>query len=109
MYLDGKTYSEIKLSARHSVSAIKRYIESFTKVLMCHKSKIYGRKAISVVTGLSEGLVKQYQDLIRESRKDPVRRSNLSYLETRHSYKGRLKKRESAFCLNHLEVMTGGF
>ena len=31
MYLDGKTYSEIKLSARHSVGSIKRYIESFTK------------------------------------------------------------------------------
>ena len=109
MYLDGKTYSEIKLSVRHSVSAIKRYIESFTKVLRCHKSKIYGGKAISVVTGLSEGLVKQYQDLIRESRKDPIRRSNLSYLETRNSYKGPLKKRESGFCSNPPEVMTGGF
>ena len=109
MYLDGKTYSEIKLSARHSVGAIKRYIESFTKVLMCHKSKIYGRKAISVVTGLSEGLVKQYQDLIRESRKDSLRRSNLSYLESRNSYKGSLKKRESGFFSNPPEVMTGGF
>jgi hypothetical protein len=78
-------------------------------VLMCHKSKIYGRKAISVVTGLSEGLVKQYQDLIRESRKDSVRRSNLSYLESRNSYKGPLKKRECGFCSNPLEVMTGGF
>src|SRR4030066_2408326 len=39
MYLDGRTYSEIKLSARHSVGAIKRYIESFTKVLMGHKRK----------------------------------------------------------------------
>src|SRR3990170_8714627 len=69
MYLDGRTYSEIKLSARHSVGAIKRYIESFTKVLMCHKSKIYGLRTISVVTGLSEGLVRQYQDLIKESKK----------------------------------------
>jgi DNA-binding Lrp family transcriptional regulator len=109
MYLDGKTYSEIKLSTRHSVGAIKRYIESFSKVLMCHKSRIYGRKAISVVTGLSEGLVKQYQDLIRESRKDPIRSSNLNYLETRNSYKGPLKKRECAFSSNHPEALTGGF
>ena len=109
MYLDGKTYSEIKLSTRHSVGAIKRYIESFSKVLMCHKSKIYGRKAISVVTGLSEGLVKQYQDLIRESRKDPIRSSNLNYLETRNSYRGPLKKREYAFSSNHPEALTGGF
>lgn len=109
MYLDGKTYSEIKLSTRHSVGAIKRYIESFSKVLMCHKSKIYGRKAISVVTGLSEGLVKQYQGLIRESRKDPIRSSNLNYLETRNSYRGPLKKRECAFSSNHPEALTGGF
>jgi DNA-binding Lrp family transcriptional regulator len=109
MYLDGKTYSEIKLSTRHSVGAIKRYIESFSKVLMCHKSKIYGRKAIGVVTGLSEGLVKQYQDLIRESRKDPIRSSNLNYLETRNSYRGPLKKREYAFSSNHPEALTGGF
>lgn len=109
MYLDGKTYSEIKLSVRHSVGAIKRYIESFTKVLMCHKSKIYGRKTISVVTGLSEGLVQQYQDLIRESRKDSIRRSNLSYLESRNSYKGILKKRECGIYSIPPEVMIGGF
>lgn len=109
MYLDGKTYSEIRLSTRHSVGAIKRYIESFTKVLMCHKSKIYSLRTISVVTGLSEGLVKQYQDLIRESRKDSVRRSNLSYLESRNSYKGILKKRESGLCSTPPEAMIGGF
>jgi len=109
MYLDGKTYSEIKLCAQHSIGAIKRYIESFSKVVMCHKSKIYGRKAISVVTGLSEGLVRQYQDLIRESRKDPIRSSNLRYLEARHSYKGTLKKRECAFYSNHQEALIGGF
>jgi Protein of unknown function (DUF1670) len=110
MYLDGKTYSEIKLSARHSVGSIKRYIESFTKVLMCHKNRIYGRKAISVVTGLSEGLVKQYQTLIRESRKDPLRRSNMRYLESRNSYKGGpLKKRGCVYCSSLPEVTTGGF
>lgn len=109
MYLDGRTYSEIKLSARHSVGAIKRYIESFTKVLMCHKSKIYSRRTISVVTGLSEGLVRQYQDLIRESRKHPVRRSNLIYLESKNSYKGPLKKRDCVFCSDPPEVMIGGY
>jgi biotin operon repressor len=41
MYLDGKTYSEIKLNARHSTGAIKRYLESFTKVLMAQSKGIY--------------------------------------------------------------------
>jgi len=108
MYLDGKTYSEIRLALRHSIGSIKRYLESFIKVLMYHKRKIYRRKEISVVTGLSEGLVAQYQDLIRASRKDPIRRSNLSYLEERNSYKGTLKKRECGYCSNRPEVMTGG-
>jgi DNA-binding CsgD family transcriptional regulator len=56
MYLDGKTYSEIKLSARHSSGSIKRYLESFTKVLMAQSRRIYERKEISAVTGISEGL-----------------------------------------------------
>ena len=58
MYLDGKTYSEIKLTARHSSGAIKRYLESFTKVLMSQSKGIYEKKEISSVTGISEGLVK---------------------------------------------------
>ena len=53
MYLDGKTYSEIKLTARHSSGAIKRYIESFTKVVMAQSKGIYERKEISSVTGIS--------------------------------------------------------
>lgn len=63
MYLDGKTYSEIKLTARHSSGAIKRYLESFTKVLMAQSKGIYERKEtclsgrqVSAVTGISEGL-----------------------------------------------------
>lgn len=74
MYLDGKTYSEIKLTARHSSGAIKRYLESFTKVLMAQSKGIYKSKDISAVTGISEGLVKQYLGLIRESKKDKTRR-----------------------------------
>src|SRR5574338_133228 len=31
MFLDGMTYSEVKQKSRHSIGAIKRYIESFTK------------------------------------------------------------------------------
>ena len=57
MYLDGKSYSEIKLKTRHSAGAIKRYLESFTKVLMSQSREIYKAKDISVVTGISETLV----------------------------------------------------
>ena len=92
MYLDGKTYSEIKLTARHSSGAIKRYLESFTKVLMAQSKGIYERKEISAVTGISEGLVKQYLDLIRESKKDKTRKENLKDLISRNSYRSGDKK-----------------
>lgn len=37
LYLDGMTYIEIKLRTKHSVGAIKRYLEGFTKILMARK------------------------------------------------------------------------
>lgn len=92
MYLDGKTYSEIKLRTRHSSGAIKRYLESFTKVLMAQSKGIYQRKEISAVTGISEGLVKQYLELIRESKKDKTRKENLKELIKRNSYRDGIKK-----------------
>ena len=92
MYLDGKTYSEIKLITRHSSGAIKRYIESFTKVLMAQSKGIKEIKEISFVTGISEGLVKQYLELIRQSKKDKTRSENLKELIRRNSYREGIKK-----------------
>ena len=93
MYLDGMTYSEIKLKARHSVGAIKRYLESFTKVIMAERRGIYRNKEISIVTGLSETIVKQYRELLRESKKDRIRKENLKMLIERSSYREGIKKR----------------
>lgn len=107
MYLDGKTYSEIKLSAHHSVGAIKRYIESFIKVLMCYKRKIYRAREISSMTGLSEGLVSQYQALIRESKKDKTRRINLEYLVERSGYREGIKKTVKHYSAPRAAMMGG--
>jgi hypothetical protein len=107
MCLDGKTYSEIKLRARHSSGAIKRYLESFTKVLMAQSKGIYERKEISAVTGISEGLVKQYLDLIRESKKDKTRKENLKDLISRNSYRSGIKKTAKHYS-EPLAAMMGG-
>jgi len=107
MYLDGKTYSEIKLTARHSSGAIKRYLESFTKVLMAQSKGIYERKEISAVTGISEGLVKQYLELIRQSKKDKTRSENLKDLINRNSYREGIKKTAKRYS-EPLGVMMGG-
>ena len=107
MYLDGKTYSEIKLSARHSSGAIKRYLESFTKVLMSQSKGIYEKKEISSVTGISEGLVKQYLDLIRESKKDKTRSENLKDLINRNSYRVGIKKTAKGYSEPLAAMMRG--
>ena len=69
MYLEGSTYSEIKLRTSHSVGAIKRYLESFVKVLAAMHYGIDEIKIISTVTGLTENLVRQYRELIEQSRR----------------------------------------
>lgn len=92
MYLDGMTYSEIRLKTHHSIGAIKRYVESFTKVVMAEHRGIRKAKEISVVTGLSESLVGQYQALIRESTRDQIRGENLQQLIQRSEYREGIKK-----------------
>lgn len=107
MYLDGKTYSEIKLNARHSVGAIKRYLESFTKVVMAQSRGIYRIKDISAVTGISATLVKQYLELIKDSKKDKARKENLALLIERNSYRKGIKKTAKRYS-EPLEAMMGG-
>jgi type I site-specific restriction-modification system R (restriction) subunit len=107
MYLDGKTYSEIKLNTRHSVGAIKRYLESFTKVVMAQSRGIYRIKDISAVTGISETLVKQYTELIKESKKDKTRKENLGLLIERSSYREGVKKTIKLYSKPQAAMMRG--
>jgi len=107
LYLEGLTYSEIKLRTRHSTGSIKRYLESFIKVLLAQRRGIRKRRDISSVTGLSEYLVTQYQQLIRESKKDSIRSRGLEELIGRHSYKPGLKKTAASSGIA-AAVMMGG-
>ena len=107
MYLDGLTYSEIKLKARHSVGAIKRYLESFTKVLMAEKRGMHRSKDISAVTGLSDTLVKQYQELMEESKRDRTRRENMKGMIERAGYRKGLKKTGKGYSGSRAAMMGG--
>jgi hypothetical protein len=107
LYLDGLTYSEIKLRTQHSVGAIKRYLEGFTKILMARKQGIYRTKDISLVTGLSNYLVEQYISLIKESKRDQTRKRNIELLIERNSYREEVKKRVVQYS-QPLAAMTGG-
>lgn len=94
LYLEGETFSDIKLKTHHSVGAIKRYIESFIKVLMSVHHGMKDEKYISSVTGLSELLVRQYLELLRRSRKDKHSRLKLEDMISQWNRAGtKLKKR----------------
>jgi len=107
MYLDGRTYSEIRVKLKHSVGSIKRYLEDFSKVLLCYKRRIYTKREISQLTGLSENLSGQYLELIRESKKDKNRKANMDTLSIRKGYREGIKKRAGKYW-TAMELLTGG-
>jgi hypothetical protein len=107
MYLDGMTYSEIKLKARHTTGAIKRYLDSFIKVLMSQRRGIYRIKDISKLTGLSEVLVNQYGQLIKESKKDKIRKENMKLLIERSGYREGIKKTVAKYSKPQAAMMGG--
>jgi len=56
------TYTEIKRRTRHSVTAIKRYIQTFGRVVML-KRKSLSVSEIAFAVGISERLTEEYLDL----------------------------------------------
>lgn len=107
LYLEDYTYSEIKRKTRHSIGSIKRYLESFSKVLMAKHFGINNLSELSSITGLSKYLLEQYIQIISDSPTDPVMSSNLSILLEQSQYRMGLKKKITDDGLR-AEVSTGG-
>jgi hypothetical protein len=107
MYIEGKTFSEIKLLMRHSAGSIKRYLESFTKVIMAQRSGIVSPAGISSVTGLGVNIIMQYKSLLKELRRVKETRKNLEDLIERSSYRSGIKKSRMNY-FPSAGVMTGG-
>lgn len=61
-YLKGATYTEIRNRMYHSFQAIKRYIETLGRVVICIKSG-FSLNMTSRVVGITERLAKEYIDL----------------------------------------------
>ncbi|MEO8210017.1 MAG: DUF1670 domain-containing protein [bacterium] len=111
LYLEGKTFSEIRLKTHHSTGSIKRYLQDFQKVLMSNYNGIKDAISISAVTGLSINLVKQYIELIRQSRKDVHRKAMMNDMIRQWNRAGtRIKKKEdiSSDYMRLLAPMIGG-
>ena len=75
LYLKDFQVTEIALRIRHSLEAIKRYLEGFSRVskLLCEELSI---QEIRLVTGLSERIIKEYKEvyLKYKDRKESQRR-----------------------------------
>jgi hypothetical protein len=60
MYLQRMTYTEIVRKARHAPSSIKRYVETFGRVVVLWEKGIWDVVEIAYVVGLSRRLVGEY-------------------------------------------------
>ena len=82
LYLDGLFFSDIKLRTHHSIGAIKRYVDEFMKVLRGIKKGIIQEEEISSVTGISINLIRQYKQILEESKGQKHREEKLMFLNT---------------------------
>jgi hypothetical protein len=112
LYLEGKTFSEIRLKTHHSYGAIKRYLQDFQKVLMSVHHGIKEATSISSVAGLSPFIVSQYIQLINDSNKDKQKQSMMKDMIRQWKRAGtRFKKKEGSAntgYMRHLAPMIGG-
>lgn len=81
LYLEWKTYSEIKRISGHSVGSIKSYLNDFSRVLMNLERGITDLGEISFNTGKSERLVKEYVELIKQAEGDEFKRRRLESMK----------------------------
>ena len=73
LYLKGMTYTEITRRARHSAGAIKRYVESFGRVVVLWERKVRSAQEIGYVLGISERLAGEYLGLRERYDEDAYR------------------------------------
>ena len=66
LYLSGHVYHDIMLKSRHSAHSIKRYIGSFSRLLLLLNGGVTDIKELSQLLGQSEGLTREYLSLFRK-------------------------------------------
>jgi hypothetical protein len=69
LYLEGKSVEQTSRETHHSPEAIQRYIKTFKQVLLCTK-KNFTDQEVCFAVKVSKGLLKQYQELIKEMAKE---------------------------------------
>lgn len=106
-YLDGYFFADIKLRTQHSVGAIKRYIQEFIKIYMSIQSGITDETEISTVTGISLNLIRQYKEILNESKRNKIRQEKLRNIKKMRERV--LKKTKLASIGGLADLMIGGY
>ncbi len=65
-WLRGETYDQIALRTHHSLTCVKRYIQTFARVVQFH-GKMFSLGEISLALQVSEALVKEYLAVYRQN------------------------------------------
>lgn len=99
LYLEWKTYSEIKRITGHTVDAIKKYMNDFSRVLMNVVHGVNDIREISFYTGKSPRLVKEYLNLIEAASQDDMKRRRLENMKEQLMWLRR--RQEVDFKKNH--------
>ncbi len=76
LYIERKTYTEIERRMKHSLTAIKRYIVTFSRVAYLTE-KSYSTKEIAFLVQISERLAGDYQALYRQYKEDTAYKDRL--------------------------------
>ena len=65
LYLKGDEYTEIERKTKHSGEAIMRYVKDFARILVLTEEE-YSAPELRIVTGLSDRVIREYQELIEQ-------------------------------------------
>jgi len=65
-WLRGETYDQIALHTRHSLSSIRRYVQTFARVVHLHR-RGWVDDQIAVLLGIGSSLVAEYLAIYREN------------------------------------------
>jgi hypothetical protein len=68
-YLRGMTYAQIEDRSRHTGEAIKRYVETFGRVVYAMRRRDLRARERSYILGISPSLLEQYEKLYSQARK----------------------------------------
>ncbi len=68
-YLQGMSYGQIEDRSRHTVQAIKRYVETFSRVAYAIRRRGLRAKERCYVLGISRALLREYERLYWQARK----------------------------------------